>query len=91
MLFSQRQLGRFCSAHSFLQMLRTEIKLVGSYLEGGLEMDVNQSMTLGRTVHVHCSGLLGDRTIPVDTIVLFARWASNGQFSVSLKNTTVEK
>ena len=46
-----------------------------SYTEGGLEMAFHQ-WHWGR-LHVHCSGLLGDRTLPV-TRVLLRRWSWNG-------------
>ena len=32
-------------------------------------------VTLGKPLHVYCSGLPGDRAYQVDTIVLLRRWS----------------
>ena len=44
-------------------------------------------VTLGKTLHIHCSGYLGDRALGVDTIVLLGKWSLKGYSSVTLGKT----
>ena len=44
------------------------------------------SVTLGKLLHIQCSGLTGNKGLQVDTVLLLKSWSSNGH---SLVVTTI--
>ena len=44
-------------------------------------------MTLGKTLHIHCSGLPGDGALQAHMIALLERWSCKGHLLLTLEKT----